>query len=570
MSEPVFDLRKAEPGHGQAYLEQLFEIAPEGIVLLDGADRVLRANPEFLRMFGLRAEQAVGAPINQLIIPEELRAEAEEFTARVSRDEPLDVQTVRLHRDGRRIHVSLLATPLRLPDGSAGGVAIYRDISDEVTARGARARLLRRERAARAAAEQAEQRALLLVEVGTMLDQSLDYEEGFQRIARKVVPTLADYCLIDEVEEDGGLRRVALAHVDAEREAMLYRDHRHPPDADPKLHPTVQVARTGRPILVSEVDDAALDLLAHAPEHRAGLTWLDLRSYLIVPLTARGRTLGTITLAMAGSGRRYRSRDLAPVEEVARRAALALDNARLYGQAREAVAAREQLLATVSHDLRNPLGSILLDVTSILELYPEGALPPEVVERLERVARAVEGSDRMIEDLLDVTRMESGRLPIRLTPLAVEDLLARAVGAQRARADKERIALVASREPECYRVLGDSARLQQVFANLLGNALRLTPAGGEIRISATRDGDFVRFTVTDTGPGIAPADLPHLFKPYWQGTGGRRGGGGLGLAIARGIVEAHGGRLWAEASEGAGARFVFTLGCEAESTSPHA
>lgn len=553
----------AEPEHGWTYLERLFESAPEGIVMLDGADRVLRANPEFLRMFALREEDAVGAPINRLIIPDDLREEAEELTARVLSGEPLDVETLRLDRQGRRIHVSLLAKPLLLPDGSSGTVAIYRDISLRVAAKRTRQRLLERERAARSAAERAEQRARFLEEVGTVLDQALDYKEGFRRIARMFVPALADYCLIDEVEEDGGLRRVALAHVDPERETVLYRDHRHAPDADPELHPTVRVARSGRPVLVSEVDEAALDRLAHVPEHRAGLTWLNLQSYMIVPLIARGRTLGTITLAMAESGRRYRSLDLDPVQEVARRAALALDNARLYGQAREAVAAREQLLATVSHDLRNPLGSILLDVTSILDLYGEESLPSGVSERLERVARAVEGSDRMIQDLLDVSRIESGGLPIRPLPLAVPGLLQDAVGAQRALAEKCNLDLVVSCSADCPRVAGDAARLQQVFTNLLGNALRLTPAGGEVRLQAQSDGGWVRFAVADTGPGIPPEDLPHIFKPYWQGSGGRRGGGGLGLAIVRGIIEAHGGRVWAEKRAAGGARFVFTLRCAA-------
>ncbi len=564
MNHPLRDLGPAEPEHSSAYLEQLFEIAPEGIVLLDGADRVLRANPEFLRMFGLQADGAVGAPINRLIVPENLRDEAEDFTGRVLRGEPLEVETLRIGRQGRRIHVSLLAKPLRLPDGSSGTVAIYRDISQQVTAKRARARLLERERAARDAAEQAARQARFLTEVGTALDQALDYQEGLRRVARMMVPTLADYCLIDEVEEDGGLRRVALAHVDPEREARLYRDHRHAPDADPQLHPTVQVARSGKPILVEELDEAALDRLAHAPEHRTGLTWLGLRSYLIVPLIARGRVLGTITLALAESGRRYGSRDLDPVEEVARRAALALDNARLYGQAREAVEAREQLLATVSHDLRNPLGSILLDVTSILELYPGEGLPDGVQERLERIGHAVEGSDRMIQDLLDVTRIEAGGLPIRPAPLEVRALLDSAVEAQRALAEKRNIALLASPTSEWSRVMGDAARLQQVFANLLGNALRLTPAGGEIRLEASDDGECVLFTVVDSGPGISPENLPHLFKPYWQGSGGRHGGGGLGLAIARGIIEAHGGQIWAHSREGEGASFVFTLRCAAQ------
>lgn len=531
----------------QAYLEQLFDVTPEGLVLLDEHDRVLRVNPEFLAMFGLEQEEIFGRPVNDLIIPPSHVAEAERITRQACAGNRVEVETVRRRRDGSLVDVSLLAAPIRLRDGQIGVAAVYRDITRRIAAERGRERLHQREH--------------LLAKAGAALAETLDYRTTFANVARLVVPTIADYCLIDEMDESGSLRRIALAHADPGRETMLYQDAYHPPDADATLHPTVAVARSGEPVLVDDVTPAGLDRLAHEPEHRTALERLGLRSYMIVPLIARKRTLGTLTLAFAESGRRYWPEDLPLAQELARRAAAAVDNARLYAQAQVAISARERMIAIVSHELRNPLGSILLDATSMLE----DAIPPDAVERAERIVAGVERMDRMITDLLDVSRISSGGVPVSLGPVAVDPLVATALGMQRSLAAARGVVLELATPVAGLWVRADRERLLQVFTNLFANALRLTPASGRVEVRVRPGHDEVSFEIADTGPGIPPEHLPHLFDPFWQVPGRGGGGSGLGLAIARGIVEAHRGRIWVESSVGEGTTFYFTVPAVPES-----
>ena len=421
---------------------------------------------------------------------------------------------------------------------------------------------LQRERTARALAEAAEKRYAFLAEVSALLDASLDYKSSFQKLARLVVPTLADYCLIDEAEPDGGLRRIARAHVDPAKETILYENTYHPPQADEEelsRHPVTRVIRTGIPLLVSEFTPEMVEVIAHDDDHRGRLGVLDLRSYIIAPLAARGRVLGAITLAAAGeSGRRYRAPDVAMAEEVARRAALAIDNARLYTLAQQAIRDREAVLAVVSHDLRNPLASILLNATMMLDMAPVGALGDWTGDSLRQIVQSVEQTNRLITDLLDVARMEEGggiavdRIPVDARPLvdaAVRMLLplAQARGVE-----------LVQTPGGSLPVLADSDRVLQVLSNLIGNAVKFTDPGGHVRVTARSYGDEQWFSVTDTGIGIPEEDQPFVFDRFRQ-VGRDRRGVGLGLPIARGIVEAHGGRIWLDSRPVMGTTVYFTL-----------
>lgn len=421
---------------------------------------------------------------------------------------------------------------------------------------------LQRERAARALAEAGEKRYAFLAEVSALLDASLDYKTSFQKLARLVVPALADYCLIDEAEPDGGLRRIARAHVDPAKETILYENTYHPPHADEEelsRHPVTRVIRTGIPLLVSEFTPEMVEVIAHDEDHRGRLGVLDLRSYIIAPLAARGRVLGAITLAAAGeSGRRYRAPDVAMAEEVARRAALAIDNARLYTLAQQAIRDREAVLAVVSHDLRNPLASILLNATMLLDMAPVGTLGDWTGDSLKQIVQSVEQTNRLITDLLDVARMEEGggiavdRLPVDARPLvdaAVRMLqpLAQARGVELVQASSGSLP-----------VLADSDRVLQVLSNLIGNAVKFTDPGGHVRVTARGYGDEQWFSVTDTGIGIPEDEQPFVFDRFRQ-VGRDRRGVGLGLPIARAIVEAHAGRIWLDSRPGMGTTVYFTL-----------
>jgi signal transduction histidine kinase len=420
---------------------------------------------------------------------------------------------------------------------------------------------LDRERTARALAEAGEKKFAFLAEVSALLDATLDYQDSFQKLARLVVPALADYCLIDEAEPDGGLRRIARAHVDPEKEKILYTNTQHPPeadDADLTHHPVLRVIRSGMPLLVSDFTPDMVEVIAHDDDHRGRLARLELRSYIVAPLAARGRVLGAITLAASDSGRRYRAPDVALVEEVARRAALAIDNARLYTLAQQAIRAREAVLAVVSHDLRNPLASILLNASMLLDMAPGGTLEPWMEENLRQIVGSVEQTNRLITDLLDVSRMEeSGGIPLDRSPVDGRTLVAVAVRLLHPLAAARGVSLTA--EPgEPLPVLADADRVVQVLWNLVGNAVKFTDAGGEVRITAGSGEGQHWFAVADTGVGIAPEQQPHVFDRFRQAGPDRRGVG-LGLPIARGIVEAHGGRIWLESRLGEGTTVRFTL-----------
>jgi PAS domain S-box-containing protein len=559
----IRDITEAERREGtlvlqRAYLDQLFEAAPDGLVLLDHEDRVMDVNGEWVRLFGWQPREAAGRTINELIVPPALSAEGQQLTARVIAGEKAELETVRQGRDGRQVEVHVTGTPVFADGRQVGTWGIYRDISRRRAAERMRAELLERERRAREEAQAAERRAAFLAEVGTLLSATFDYETGFRQLARLAVPVLADYCLIDEAEPDGGTRRVAVAHADPAAEARLLADVRNPPDADPERRPVLRVVQTGEPILVPEVTPALVEKLAHDERHRE--RWLASpsppRSFIIVPLTARGRTLGAITLVSTQPGRRFGPAELGVAQEVARRAALTIDNARLYREARAALRARDSVLGVVSHDLRNPLTAILLNVDAALA---SGALPRAAREAMEGVVNSAQAMDRMIQDLLDVARMEGGQLRLDPAPRAPAELVGEALGLMEPLAEERGIRLTASVD-DCPAVRADRDRVLQVFSNLVGNALKFTPAGGTVTVGAAPEADGVRFWVRDTGPGIAPEDVDRLWEPFWQAEGtDLRSGAGLGLPIARGIVEAHGGRVGVESELRVGTTFWFTL-----------
>ena len=469
----------------------------------------------------------------------------------------------RAGRDGPGDHHAVLD---ELASLAAVELAWRRRDADSRSAHAANGELLRREREARTAAEQAERRAAFLAEVGMVLDDALDYETAFAKLVQLTIPRLADYCLIDEMEADGGTRRIARAHVDPEKQKVLWDRVRHPPEADPDHHPIMKVIGRGQSVLVGECTDEVIDTIAHDAAHRVILTEvLRLHSFMIVPLVARGRVLGLITLAFSDSGRRYGPAELALAEELARRAALAIDNARLYGQAQQAVRAREGVLAVVSHDLRNPLASILLNTSTVLELSAPGSLDPWVADSMRQTIALVEQSNRLIEDLLDVSRVANGGIPLLRAPHDLRDLATRADRMLRPLAEDRGLSLEVAVPDAPVAVNVDGDRVLQVLSNLVGNAIKFTPAGGRVSLAMEVANGIARVTVRDTGIGIAADELDHVFDPFRQVGDADRRGVGLGLPIARGIVEAHGGRISASSEPGVGSVFTFTLPPESTS-----
>jgi PAS domain S-box-containing protein len=396
-----------------------------------------------------------------------------------------------------------------------------------------------------------------LARASTLLDASLDSEAILASLARLAVPPVADYCLIDMAEESGGARRVASAHVDPEKERFLLTDERWPADADMKHHPVVSVLRTGRSVIVPKVTDSVLKTIAPDPKYRKALQKLGLRSFIVVPLIAHERALGAITLAAAESGRHYSALDVMLAEDLARRAALAVENARLYWEAQQAVRARDEMLAVVSHDLRNPLNGITMGVSLLLDTTDERR--SSNVKTLRLIKRSAEQMNHLIQDLLDVSKIEAGRFPVDAASHSVASLMTDTGELFQPLVSKKKIRLESEVPASLPAIHVDRDRILQVFSNLIGNAIKFTPEGGAITIRAEPLEAEVCFSVADTGSGIPPEQLPHVFNRYWQAKRGDHRGAGLGLTIAKGIVEAHGGRIWVESTVEEGTTFFFTV-----------
>jgi signal transduction histidine kinase/CHASE3 domain sensor protein len=407
---------------------------------------------------------------------------------------------------------------------------------------------------ARAAAEREERRAAFLATAGQELASSLDYEHAIATLARLVVPNIADICVIDLCDADGSLRRAAVAHRDVIREHELETRVGEIMSDVPEALTLVIRERESRII------GYASSLLAYA-----GVPPEEQRSLLAAPLVSRGQTLGVI-LAAAAEGTLFTQEDAALVSELSRHGSLAIDNARLYLESQQAVQAREEVLAIVSHDLRNPLNAVML-AASLLQT--SGTVDPEDREQLEIIDISAKRMQRLIADLLDVTRLEGGKqLPIDPAPLDVQSLFEETYELFKSQAATGSITLQCHSPNDVPPVYADRHRVLQVLSNLIGNAMKFTPPGGMIACRAESDDGKVLITVTDNGPGIPRENLGDIFNPYWQAKRTARLGAGLGLPIAKGIVESHGGRIWVESEPGNGTKFFFTLPVAVDAPAP--
>jgi signal transduction histidine kinase len=398
---------------------------------------------------------------------------------------------------------------------------------------------------ARAAAEREERRAAFLATAGQELAASLDYEHAIATLARLIVPNIADICVIDLAESDGALRRAAVAHHDAEREQELSAHVGEVVHDVPE--PLAMVIRERQTRVIGQ----ASSLLVYA-----GVSAEEQRSLMAVPLVSRGQTLGVI-LAAAAESKPFTREDASLLGELARHGSLAIDNARLYLESQQAVQAREEVLAIVSHDLRSPLNAVML-AASLLQTSDR--IAPQDREELEIIDISAKRMRRLIEDLLDVTRLEGGkRLPIEPAPLSVESLFNETYELFKSQAATSSITLQYHAGDDVPQVYADRHRVLQVLSNLIGNAMKFTPQDGMITYRAESQDGSVRITVADTGPGIPKENLGDIFNPYWQAKRTARLGAGLGLPIAKGVVESHGGRMWVESEPGKGTKFSFTL-----------
>ena len=688
----------------------LVETAHEGICILSTGGRLEYVNARMAEMLGYALEDAVGRSALEFVEECDRAAILERLARTDWHEEGGEVRLVRA--DGSVCWALGSSSPFRDDAGRhRGAYVVVTDITER---------------------KKAERRERLLADAGQILAASMDEKERLRGVARLVVPRLADWCVLDVVGDDGTLERAEVVAADPHKERLLQvMLARHPHHTSPGHHPVGGVLQTGRATLLRDISPGLLADIAEDPTHAELLQELAPVSSMVVPMVAHGRTVGAITLTVADPCRRFGDADLALAEELGRRTALAVQNVRLYAEARRArdfvtrlqqvtaalsealtpeqvaevvvhhgveatgaasaalvllndagtefetlraeglsdevrarwrrfpaggpapvcaavrsreplffeseaelarahpefaatagallggstaviplldrprpagalvfrygewrplsgaerdlmraiahqsalalersqlyeraqraVRTRDEVLGVVAHDLRNPLGAI-----SLYAHLAEDSLAEGERQSLRAIHGLVEQVDRLIQDLLDVSRLEAGQLRVDPQPVSPAELFDTAAAMFRPAATARHVTLATEMAGEPPPVMADRVRANQVLSNLIANALRFTPPEGRITLRAALQRAEVVFSVTDTGPGIAPEHLPFLFDRFWQAEKSSRAGAGLGLSIARGIVEAHQGRLWAESELGRGSTFSFSLPCAGE------
>jgi PAS domain S-box-containing protein len=558
--EDITERRQAQQEASRTFslLRATLESTADGILVVDGNGKILNFNQKMTDMWGIDPEiftsgddeAAINAAVAKLTHPEDFMVKVRDL---YDHPEVASYDVLEL-KDGRTFE--RYSQPQRIDNVAVGRVWSFRDVTARRRAE-EQGRALEREQAARAEAENSQRRTALLAEASRVLSSSFDYQTTLAALVRLAVPTLADYCALDILVGDDSFERIGEAHVDPTKSMLLREVATFPRSALTASHPLIRVMSTGQPVLQAEITPEFINASFAEPSQRRTVEALSPRSLICVPLVDSGKPIGALTLVTSGSGRRYDEADLSLAADVARRAAVVVEHARLFHQAEQATRARDDVLAVVAHDLRNPLNTVTMAISLMLETTPVERTQER--SQQEIVRRAADRMNRMIQDLLDVKRMESGHLTIDLKPESADVLVNDTIEMLRPLAAGSSIVLEANVSADLPPVLADTARIQQVLSNLVGNAVKFTPRQGRITVAADRLEAEIRFAVIDTGPGIPPEQVPHIFGRFWQANSSDRRGIGLGLAIAKGIVEAHQGRIWVESQVGLGSTFYFTL-----------
>jgi PAS domain S-box-containing protein len=399
-----------------------------------------------------------------------------------------------------------------------------------------------------------------LADASATLAGVVDYESTLRKVAELAVPFFADWCAVDMAAPDGTMRRLAVVHGDRSKIELVNELSRRYPLKPEDPYGPPRILSTGQPEMVAEITDAILVATARDEDHLRILRELNFRSYVSVPLVTRGRTLGVITFITSLSGRQYGATDLTLAEDLARRAAVAIDNARLYQELREADRLKDEFLAMLAHELRNPLAPI----RNALHILKQPGVNETTAGQVRDMAeRQVRHMARLLDDLLDVSRISRGKIELHQEALDITTVVNRSVEAVRPLFEERRHELTVSLPPASLKLQADPTRLEQVLTNLLHNAAKYTDPGGKVWLTAQHVGDGVVLRVRDTGIGIAADLLPRIFDLFVQAE--RRldrseGGVGIGLTLVKRLIELHGGTVDAHSDgPGQGSEFVVRL-----------
>lgn len=532
--------RVAELEASEARLRTIIEKTADAIVIVDTAGSVQFVNPAAAKLFRRSAHELAG----------------ELFGFPVVAGETAEIDIV--SGDGQAIVAELRAAETTW-EGKPAYLASLRDITDRRRAE-ERARKLVSERTARATAEAAQRRSSLLADASSLLGTSLDYTATLSNLARLICPFMATWCVIDVVE-DKKIRRIAACHADPARQSPLNElKQKYTPNKTLANDPVMRVVASGTAEMFERVSDDWLSGIAHDKQHLEALRALEPASVLIVPISARGRTIGVMTLVLAGSEKRYTTQDLDVAQEIARRAGFAMDNARLYQRAREANQAKADFLAVMGHELRTPLNAII-GYGDLMQLGVPEALPDSLCGHVDRIKFSAAHLLALIDEIFTFTRIEAGRERVRRKPVSIRAIVAEAAAAVEPAAAEKGIKLVTPTTNEPFVIQSDAGKVRQILVSLLSNAVKFTE-NGSVTIDLQRDETFVLIRVRDTGIGISAQHIERIFDSFWQverAATRRAGGTGLGLTIARRLAQLLGGNVRVESVIKQGSVFTVRL-----------
>lgn len=522
-----------ELNRSERTFQGILTIAADAIISVDQDQRIVHYNHGAEAMFGYSAAEMIGQPLDQLL-PARHRGShgkhVREFGKgpEVARRMGERRQIYGLRRDGREFAAEASISKLDVEGGRLYNV-VLRDITQRLRAEGAQR---------------------FLAEASNDLNASLDYEQTLVAAVHAAVPYLCDCAVLDVVEPSGEVHRVTSVHEDTHRTRLLRTLAGRSAVPSDAPFPAATAMSTGKSLPMRHPGPTAAG---------TGIVGdLGLTVSITVPMRARGRVFGALTLCATEPGRRCDEEDVALAENLTERVAAAIDNAVLFRDEQRASRMRDELMGVVSHDLRNPLSAIRMCARVLAEHEP--ATANERHEVAGAILDSVVAMERLIQDLLDAATIESGHLRITTELASMNAVVLRALAMVRDLATERGVALFEELDPALPKLDIDTIRMEQVVANLLGNAVKFTDRGGRVTVSTSRVVTGVRVAVADTGIGIPADALPHIFDRFWHARRtSRTAGSGLGLAIAKGIVSAHGGALEVESTPGSGSTFSFVI-----------
>jgi PAS domain S-box-containing protein len=539
--------------------------AMDAIITVDDQQRIMLFNRAAEQLFGYTAQELAGQPLER-IIPHRFRRAHQGHIAHFGHTGVTTRAMGELGAiSGLRVDGSEFPIEAAISQVEAAGHTLYtvilRDITTRRQAEVERAELLERAQSARVAAEAAKRHATFLADASRILASSIDYPTTLTNVAHLAVPSLADWCGVYLLNEQQAIALLAVAHNDPAKVAIAHALFRQHPPSFTAPSGIGAVLRTGRAEVIAEISDAMLVAAAQDATHLEQLRTMGFISIMIVPLIARGRTLAALTFVSSQPERLYGADDVRVAEELALRAAQAIDNAQLYQDMQQAVQLRDQFLSLAAHELKTPLTSL----TGQVQLFLRRAeREKHLTERDERTIRIISDQvgrlNKMVLALLDISRLEMGQLTIERVPVDLCALLRNIIDAMQSTVDDRQIEL--AYPAQSILVSGDALRLEQVFQNLLQNALKYSQPPEPISVVVTQTTDQVCVAVEDHGIGIPSAALAHVFQRFYRADNVEEqhlSGMGIGLYVVNEIVTLHGGTVTVDSTEGVGSTFTVVL-----------